>query len=80
MKSRSTRLGAFLRAYFFLSIAAFLIAITCFSLVQGLLAHLSANTMDAFLFYFAGWVSLGAGILLFLKGKRLLRAISVPMA
>ncbi|MBU0636360.1 hypothetical protein KKE06_05015 [Candidatus Micrarchaeota archaeon] len=71
------KFAALVRAYFFLTTAAFLIAITCFSLVQGLLVHFGGAMTDAFIFYFLGWVTLGAGLLLFAHGRSKLRVISI---
>lgn len=68
---------AFFKAYAWLTAAAILIAITCFGLVQGVLTHVSGNVADAFLFYFMAWVCLGLGVVLFLKGKRLLHIIAI---
>lgn len=71
MEERSQ--SVMLKAYAWVTLAAILIAVTCFSLVQGFLVHVKGEIVIAMVFYVVAWVCLGVGLLSFLKGKKLLQ-------
>lgn len=66
----------FVSAFSLITLAAVLVALGCFGLVQGVLLHLKGEwTMALFLYLFA-WVALGTGVLLFAKGRKMVMTIS----
>jgi len=69
--------GILATAFFFITLAALLIALSCFSLVQVVLTHLQGDITSALLLYLFTWVALGTGVALFIKGRKSVQTISV---
>lgn len=68
--------GVLATAFFLITLAALLIALACFSLVQGVLMHLQGEAASAIMLYLFSWVALGTGVILFLKGRKSVQTIS----
>ncbi len=69
--------GVLATAFFLITLAALLIALACFALVQGVLMHLQNQAASAIMLYLFAWVALGTGVILFLKGRKSVQTISV---
>ncbi|GEM_PF-4104514 len=61
------------RAYLFLTIAAFLITIFLASIIQGVLVQIKGDFGFAVGLYLAAWFCLGAGAILFFKGRTIVK-------
>jgi hypothetical protein len=72
-----SRYSVLATAFFLITLAALLIALACFSLVQGVMTHLEGNGTSAILLYMFSWVALGTGVALFFKGRKSVQTISV---
>ena len=62
------------RAYLYITIAAVLVTVFVASIIQGVLTQVNEkNLLGAVAFYLVSWFCLGAGAILFFKGKTIVR-------
>ncbi len=65
------------RAYLYISIGAVLVTVFLASIIQGVLTQIGGNFVNALFLYLVSWFCLGAGAILFFKGKSIVRDIVI---
>jgi hypothetical protein len=66
------------RAYLYITLAAVLVTVFVASVIQGVLMQVGEkNLVTAIVFYLVAWFCLGAGAILFFKGKSIVRDIVI---
>jgi len=67
------------RAYLYISMGAVLVTIFLATIIQGVMTQVSpgGNFFMALVFYLVAWFCLGAGTILFFKGKGIVRDIVI---
>jgi hypothetical protein len=63
------------RAYLYLTVAAVLVTVFFASVIQGVLTQLNGAFITAIGLYLISWFCLGAGAILFLKGRSIIRDV-----
>lgn len=65
------------RAYLYISVGAVLVTVFLASIIQGVLTQINGNFVNAIGLYLVSWLCLGAGAILFFKGKSIVRDIVI---
>ena len=75
MDASTHKMKILISTLFYFFTGAIMVSLFFATVIQGILIHLEGNSLNAAIHYFIATLSLGAGVMIYLRGKKLLWAL-----